>query len=607
MSLKDELIQRLEENNIETIRNEYNKKGPVKSLIPPLHEDETKKVKEAKNPILKIIDLYMRGDYNGQEDQQMTPFMVTDVLLLETHGEGGNLYSKANTEADEIDFRAYDPNDSSQDISNHVRNLESLGTWTHGLVQSPGIRRMALLKRTSYKVTEVGDDFIIKCNYELQVLDDKFALLNKEGQKYLTSELEMALIESLAKLPMEEWRIRNQPYATPLNLMTEVIRKSYVQDALRHVVDELFSPSPGGEKFTTCAVMNKECAELFVYLHVETDLDPMVSYDARVRDLASPFGIKRNLGVSQNRLANRMEINFLTIVPYLHEILKPSLMTQAQWFARHFNDEHRESELSIPMHNSLTQRDYCFGEGGENFTDEYIIKLKSSNGELTRWGHEDRLPEVLRKINRMNFTQMIVDGDSDKASTIESKAIKMHNDNQTAELPVVSEALSMHRGEEESLLSLGNLNAVRLRDATNEDAESLKTGKTVFDRLTYPDGKVAEIAVTQSSGLRIGVNRTIHTIPPGVWQLQGERLTSAELLTLDLRRYYRIIDETKNWAIIESKSRLGRFGNAPTTERISLGRRGRKMNPSEKSDVQDTSPTAIRRRRRTLTRRNEEE
>jgi hypothetical protein len=403
---------------------------------------------------------------------------------------------------------------------------------------------------------------------------------------------------------MEEWRLLA---GMPLSLLTEVSRKARFQNALRQTVDRLFSPSPGGETLTTCAVMNKECAELFVYLNeaqTTNATSDMVSYDARAAALATPFGITINQGVNLNRLANPMEIDYQTIVPYLDEILKPSLMTQAQWFARHFNDEHKTDQLSLPMQNTLTQRDYCFGEGGENFTDEYIIKLKASNGELT--GHEDRIPELLRKVNRMNFTQMIVNGDSDKTSTIESKAIKMHNGNQMAELPVLLEEMPMLEDAEALQLTLGNAIAVRLRDTTNEDIESLKAGKTVFDRLTYLEDRSVRIVVTQRSGLRIGVNRTIHTIPPGVWQLLPTSM-GGQYSVSNPRTYYQTIDETKNWAIIESKTRLGRFGNAPTTERVSLGRRGRKMNPSRKSDVQSTTPTAIRRRRRALRRKNEEE
>ena len=115
--IKDELIKSLEANYIETIRNGFYEGTAVRALIPPLHENETKKVREARNTIPKILDSYLnQRNFNGRTGLRLTPFMVTDTLLIETDDSAkGTLYSEANNNGNVTEvFSTQDSVDASQ-------------------------------------------------------------------------------------------------------------------------------------------------------------------------------------------------------------------------------------------------------------------------------------------------------------------------------------------------------------------------------------------------------------------------------------------------------------------------------------------------------------
>lgn len=639
--IKDELIKSLEANYIETIRNGFYEGTAVRALIPPLHENETKKVREARNTIPKILDSYLnQRNFNGRTGLRLTPFMVTDTLLIETDDSAkGTLYSEANNNGNVTEvFSTQDSVDASQ--------TDSEGQHM-SYVQSPGIRRMALLKRTGYEVTEDDDDFIIKCEYELRTLDYR-ALRNKyhRDNKIAMEHLEAGIIDAIGRpnanddvsfSTIQYKYERSNPITLgyrnhPSSFITAVRKKWALRDRMATMVNELFSRE-GEDRFVTCAVMNKHCARIFVSLNNKNGIDrpipdafAMHSWDGEITSLpnngitppVTPFEMTIKEGPRRNMLAGLLAIDYLSPVPYLYEILKPSLMTQVLWFAEYFSDEHHEEEIGTPRQATLYQRDSGFGEGGENYSNEYFIKLEGFNEidndvMVTNRAFRSCI-DLLRQLSKMKFTQILVDADSDRRLSIDSKAIKLHRGTQRAELPLMPDVVEMDEpitdGPIEDV-TIGGIYLTRARNITDNDYESLRAGKTVFERLV-PYGNKMSIVVTRPRGMKIGAYASISTLRQGVWIVYpNERVVLDGTREFSLSDYYQALDETRNWSVMESKSRLGYSEtNTRTVDGSSMRQRFRKLNVSQPNEQNETRTVpALRRRRRglSLKSKNEEE
>ena len=120
------------------------------------------------------------------------------------------------------------------------------------------------------------------------------------------------------------------------------------------------------------------------------------------------------------------------------------------------------------------------------------------------------------------------------------------------------------------------------------------------------------IVVTRPRGMKIGAYASISTLRQGVWIVYpNERVVLDGTREFSLSDYYQALDETRNWSVMESKSRLGYSEtNTRTVDGSSMRQRFRKLNVSQPNEQNETRTVpALRRRRRglSLKSKNEEE
>ncbi len=109
-------------------------------------------------------------------------------------------------------------------------------------------------------------------------------------------------------------------------------------------------------------------------------------------------------------------------VAFVRELVKPSLMTQLQWYAQN------TTEGTMPIQKPLFVKNHGFGDGGKDGATEYYIKFQGI-------GEDRRRPTFSESIASMSVTQVLTKGTELRPfSTLREKALHIHNGAYTDEL-----------------------------------------------------------------------------------------------------------------------------------------------------------------------------